>query len=156
MWSQICSRARLRSRTFDIGPNSAPLFSSRIKETLIGQKSIKVGLLELKLRMCLSLLPIKLGLRAPTLFGRLSTRNKCLNLLLCDCRLVPVTDWPWYASSPSRQPLINILRPLLACNRGGYYKPKMVSDFGFLFLFVFIFTLFDLKYVILRCEYEQE
>ena len=61
MWSQIFSRERLRGRTLNVGPNSAPLFSSRIKETLIGQKSIKVGLLELKLRMCLSLSPFMFG-----------------------------------------------------------------------------------------------
>ena len=58
----------VRSRALNIGPDSAPLFSSRIKETLIGQKSIKVGLLELKLRMCLSLSPFILGWRAHGLF----------------------------------------------------------------------------------------
>ena len=35
--------------------------STQPRVTLIGQKSIKVGLLELKLRICLSLLPIMLG-----------------------------------------------------------------------------------------------
>ena len=35
--------------------------STQPRVTLIGQKSIKIGLLELKLRMCLSLLPIMLG-----------------------------------------------------------------------------------------------
>ena len=58
---QEATRARLRSRTLNIGPTSAPLFSSRIKETLIGQKSIKVGPLELKLRMRLSISPFMLG-----------------------------------------------------------------------------------------------
>ena len=72
MRSHICFRARLRGQTLNNGPNSAPLFSSRTKETLIGQKSIKVGLLELKLRMCLSLPPIMLGFRGKPLFGRLT------------------------------------------------------------------------------------
>ena len=52
-----------------------------IKETLIGQKSIKVGLLELKLRVCFSSPLIVLGLKVPLLFGRFSTRTKCLNLV---------------------------------------------------------------------------
>ena len=46
--------------------------STQPRVTLIGQKSIKVGLLELKLRMCLPLLAIMLCLGAPTLFDRLT------------------------------------------------------------------------------------
>ena len=62
--------------------------SIQTRTTLIGQKSIKVGLLELKLRMCLSLLSIMLGFRARPLFGRLTgapaEKNKFPNFVVTE------------------------------------------------------------------------
>ena len=62
--------------------------STEPRVNLIGQKSIKIGLLELELRMCLSSLPVMLGFRTPLLFGRLTRapaeKNKFPNFVVTE------------------------------------------------------------------------